>query len=82
MLTRKPGSLPGKITRIIPEYHYPGTVSKLNQFNKFVATKDELWKRIESIVNETNVNLCKELIATMPERVIDVIRAKGGYTRW
>ena len=26
--------------------------------------------------------LRRKLIATMPERVIDVIRAKGGYTKW
>ena len=64
------------------EHYWQFVQSKLKEFNKIVATKDELWKQIERIVNENNVNLCKKLIATMPERVIDVIRAKGGYTRW
>jgi hypothetical protein len=54
----------------------------LKEFSEVVATKEDLWKRVESIVNERNEKLCKELIATMPERVIDVIKAKGGYTRW
>ncbi len=51
-------------------------------FKEVVATKEDLWKRVESIVNDSNKELCKKFIATMPERVIDVIRAKGGYTRW
>lgn len=55
---------------------------KLKEFKEMVATKEELWERLESIVQEINKDLCQKLIATMPERVIDVIRAKGGYTRW
>ena len=55
---------------------------KLKGFEEMVASKEELWERIESIVQEINKDLCQKLIATMPERVIDVIRAKGGYTRW
>jgi hypothetical protein len=26
--------------------------------------------------------LCRKLIGTMPRRIIDVIKAKGGYTKW
>jgi transposase len=55
---------------------------KLKGFEEMVASKEELWERIESIVQEINKDLCQKLIATMPERVIDVIRAKGGHTRW
>ena len=64
------------------EHYWQFIQRKLNEFNKVVATKDQLWSQIESIVNENNVNLCKKLIATMPERVNDVIKAGGGYTRW
>ena len=64
------------------EHYWQFVERRLKEFKEVVATKDDLWKRVESIVNETNKFLCKKLIATMPERVIDVIRAKGGYTRW
>jgi transposase len=49
---------------------------------RIFATHDELWGRIEEELGEENKDLCRKLISTMPERVIDVIRAKGGYTRW
>jgi transposase len=64
------------------EHFWQFVDNKLKDFKEVVATKEDLWKRVESIVNESNKELCKKLIATMPERVIDVIRAKGGYTRW
>ena len=64
------------------EHYWQFVERRLKEFKEVVATKDDLWKRVESIINETNKVLCKKLIATMPERVIDVIRAKGGYTRW
>lgn len=49
---------------------------------RIFGTFDELWARIEEEMREENKGLCRKLIATMPERVIDVIKAKGGYTRW
>jgi transposase len=64
------------------EHYWQFVDSQLKGFTEVVATKDELWKRVESIVNENNQALCKKLIATMPQRVNDVIKAKGRYTRW
>lgn len=55
---------------------------KLKEFISIVASTEELWERLESLLKEINKDLCRKLISTMPERVIDVIRAKGGYTRW
>lgn len=54
----------------------------LKKENKIFASKEELWEAIQSVMKDENEEICKKLISTMPERVIDVIRAKGGYTKW
>jgi transposase len=54
----------------------------LKNHSRIFATQDELWDQIQEEMKEENKILCRKLIATMPERVIDVIKAKGGYTRW
>ncbi len=64
------------------EHYWQFVDSQLKKFKEVVATKEELWKRLEGILNENNQALCKKLIATMPQRINDVIKAKGGYTRW
>ena len=43
---------------------------------------DELWNELQTILAEPNKELCRKLIGTMPRRIIDVIKAKGGYTKW
>ena len=74
---------PAQSPDLNPMEHYWQFVDrKLKEFTEVVATKEELWKRVESIVSENNKDLCRNLIATMSERVVDVLRAKGGYTRW
>ncbi len=74
---------PAQSPDLNPMEHYWQFVDrKLKEFTEVVATKEELWKRVESIVSESNKDLCRNLIATMSERVVDVLRAKGGYTRW
>jgi len=64
------------------EHYWQFVDSQLKKIKEVVATKEELWKRLEGILNENNQALCKKLIATMPQRINDVIKAKGGYTRW
>ncbi len=49
---------------------------------RIFATHEELWDRIQEELDEENKILCRKLIATMPERIIDVIKMKGGHTRW
>jgi hypothetical protein len=49
---------------------------------RIFATHEELWDQIQVLLDEENKILCLKLIATMPERVIDVIKAKVGYTKW
>ena len=47
-----------------------------------IRGKDMLWKQVSKVWNETALEACSKLIETMPERINDVIKAKGGYTRW
>jgi len=47
-----------------------------------ISSEDVLWESIEEVWNDIDPEFLKKLVATMPERVNDVIRAKGGYTRW
>jgi transposase len=47
-----------------------------------IRGQEDLWSRIQSVWRGIEVHVCHKLIATMPERIRDVIKAKGGYTRW
>ncbi|GES94561.1 IS630 family transposase [Rhizophagus clarus] len=47
-----------------------------------IRGKDMLLEQISNVWNETALEACSKLIETMPERINDVIKAKGGYTRW
>jgi len=44
--------------------------------------RDTLWENLKSAWDSIETNYCNKLINTMPERVKDVIKARGGYTRW
>jgi hypothetical protein len=50
--------------------------------NVEIRGKDALWEYISQIWNETALETCTKLIELMPERIWDVIDAKGGYTQW
>ena len=47
-----------------------------------ISSKDDLWKKVGDIWEDIDVNTCIKLIGTMPEHIRDIIKAKGGYTRW
>ena len=47
-----------------------------------VANAEDLWEKIQSIWNAIDVQICTKLIETMPDRVRDVLEARGGYTEW
>lgn len=44
--------------------------------------RDELWEAIETQWNLLGAEFCLKLINTMPERIKDVLKAKGGNTTW
>jgi transposase len=76
-------SWPSQSPDLNPIEHLWNQVQRnIKEESRIFGTASELWDRIEEEMKEENKNLCRKLIATMPERVIDVIRAKGGYTRW
>lgn len=47
-----------------------------------IRGKEALWEQIEKVWNDTSLEVCTKLIKSMPERVNDVLKARGGYTRW
>ncbi|CAB4429059.1 unnamed protein product [Rhizophagus irregularis] len=55
---------------------------RLRQLDVEIRGKDALWEHVSKIWNETLLETCTKLINTMPERINDVLKAKGGYTRW
>ena len=64
------------------EYLWNHVQRNLRIHSRIFGTKDELWDQIQVEMEERNKELCRKLIGTMPERVRDVIKANGGYTRW
>jgi len=74
---------PSQSPDLNPIEHYWGHVSReLKRRTGILTSKEELWVELEKILSETNKDLCRKLIGTMPRRVLDVIKAKGGYTKW
>ena len=46
-----------------------------------ISGKEDLWDKIQGIWNEIEVDVCTNLIESMPRRINDVIKAKGGYMK-
>ncbi|GES80482.1 hypothetical protein GLOIN_2v1459336 [Rhizophagus clarus] len=55
---------------------------QLKALNIEIRGKDTLWEHVSQIWNETALEACTKLIESMPERIQDVINARGSYTRW
>jgi len=47
-----------------------------------IKNKEDLWDKIQDIWNNIEVKTCIKLIETMPQRINNIIKAKGGYTCW
>jgi hypothetical protein len=43
---------------------------------------DELWERVETEWEKIPVQVCVDLIESMPRRIAAVVEAKGGYTKY
>jgi hypothetical protein len=41
-----------------------------------------LWERVEKEWNKIDVEVCQNLIESMPRRIAAVLKAKGGYTKY
>ena len=46
------------------------------------TSREDLYKKLFAIWDKIDVGTVRNLIRTMPQWVADVIKAKGGYTRW
>jgi DDE superfamily endonuclease/Transposase len=46
------------------------------------TSRDDLYKKLLAVWDKIDVETVRKLVRTMPEQVADVIKAKGGYTRW
>ncbi|GBC07227.1 hypothetical protein RclHR1_07310019 [Rhizophagus clarus] len=55
---------------------------QLKALNIEIRGKDALWEHVSQIWNKMALEACTKLIKSMPERIQDVINAKGDYTRW
>ena len=42
----------------------------------------ELWERVETEWNKIPQEVCEGLVESMPQRIEEVLKAKGGYTRY
>jgi DDE superfamily endonuclease len=43
---------------------------------------DELWERVQTEWEKIPVQVCVDLISSMPRRIAAVLKAKGGYTKY
>jgi len=64
------------------ELYWGHVARELKRRTGLITNKDDLWEELQKILVEPNRDLCRKLIGTMPRRIIDVIKAKGGYTKW
>ena len=55
---------------------------RLRLFSTSPTSKDDLWEKIQIVWQNIEVEFVQKLICTMPTRVVDLLAAKGGYTRW
>ncbi len=55
---------------------------KLNKFESPPKGMLELWERIQTTWNDITPQTCQNLIASMPRRITDVIKAKGRWTKY
>lgn len=55
---------------------------ELKKKTGMLMSKEELWEELQNVLQEKNQDLCRKLIGSMPRRVLDVIKAKGGHTKW
>ena len=42
----------------------------------------ELWERVEEVWETFEIEVCQNLIESMPRKVGAVLKAKGGYTKY
>ena len=54
----------------------------LRLYGALPTSKNDLWKKIQVVWQSIEVEYIQKLIRSMLARVVDLLAAKGGYTRW
>ena len=55
---------------------------KFNKYENPPHSLHELWERVEREWNAIDKSVCQGLIESMPRCVAEVLKAKGGYTKY
>ena len=55
---------------------------RLNAYEEEPNGMQELWERVEREWNAIPVQVCVDLIESMPRRIAAVLKARGGYVRY
>lgn len=55
---------------------------RLRQLPERPTSKEDLWDKLQHVWNRIEPDFLTKLIKSMPDRIQDVLKAKGGYTRW
>jgi len=63
------------------EHLWKEVKNRLQNLPSKISSKKDLWEKLQDVWN-IEVEFCIKLINSMPMRIKDVIKAKGGYTRW
>ena len=63
------------------EHLWSEVKNQLRKLPEQITSKEDLWDKLQDIWNNIKTEKCIKLIETIPERIRDVIKAKGGYTK-
>ena len=55
---------------------------RIHQLGRKISNITELWDKVQDVWNEIPQDVIDGLYNTMTQRISDVIKAKGGFTRW
>ena len=55
---------------------------RLSNYERVPTSMHELWNRVEVEWNSIPVEECTKLIESMPRRIVAVLKAKGGHTKY
>ena len=55
---------------------------RLATYEAIPSNLKELWERVQNELDKITSDTCRELIASMPARIAEVIQRRGGYTSY
>ena len=64
------------------EYLWNELDRSIRSRSKFPTSVQNMWDIVQEEWENIPTKFCQKLISSMPERVVDLRKAKGSYTRW